>query len=83
LDFGRIIIFVYFTLLTPFIDPKWSWSCNPINNKTHINIWVGDGDLASHTSHALQPIAANCFKHFKTTFTKEKDNNVFDPIIRN
>ncbi len=30
--------------------------------------------LQSHTSHALQPLQMSCFKHFKTTFRKERDN---------
>jgi hypothetical protein len=32
--------------------------------------------LPSHTSHALQPLNVSCFKPFKTTFRKEKDNNM-------
>jgi hypothetical protein len=30
--------------------------------------------LPSHTSHALQPLDVSCFKPFKTTFKKEKNN---------
>jgi hypothetical protein len=30
--------------------------------------------LQSHTSHALQPLQMSCFKPFKTTFRKERDN---------
>jgi hypothetical protein len=32
--------------------------------------------LPSHTSHALQPLDVSCFKPFKTTFRKERDNNM-------
>jgi len=32
--------------------------------------------LPSHTSHALQPLDVSCFKPFKITFRKEKDNNM-------
>jgi hypothetical protein len=32
--------------------------------------------LPSHTSHALQPLDVSCFKPFKTTFKKERDNNM-------
>jgi hypothetical protein len=32
--------------------------------------------LPSHTSHVLQPLDVNCFKPFKTTFKKEKDNSM-------
>jgi hypothetical protein len=30
--------------------------------------------LQAHTSHALQPLDVSCFKPFKITFRKEKDN---------
>jgi hypothetical protein len=33
--------------------------------------------LPTHTSHALQPFDASCFKHLKTTFRKEKDIAMF------
>ncbi len=32
--------------------------------------------LPSHTSHALQPLDVNCFKLFKTTFRKKRNNMV-------
>jgi hypothetical protein len=32
--------------------------------------------LPSHTSHVLQPLDVNCFKPFKTTFEKERTNNM-------
>jgi hypothetical protein len=32
--------------------------------------------LPSCTSHALQPLDVNCFKLFKVTFKKDKDNNM-------
>ncbi len=35
--------------------------------------------LSSHTSCALQPLDVSCFKPFKTTFRKGKDN----AIVRN
>jgi hypothetical protein len=35
--------------------------------------------LSSHTSHALQPLDVHCFKPFKTTFKKERNN----AILRN
>jgi hypothetical protein len=35
--------------------------------------------LLYHTSHALWPLDANCFKPFKKTFKKERDN----AMIRN
>jgi hypothetical protein len=30
--------------------------------------------LQAHTSHVVQPLDVNCFKPFKTTFTKEKNS---------
>jgi hypothetical protein len=32
--------------------------------------------LSTHISHTLQPLNVNCFKPFKLTFKKEKDNNM-------
>jgi hypothetical protein len=32
--------------------------------------------LPSHTFHALQPLDVSCFKPFKITFEKEKDNTM-------
>jgi hypothetical protein len=31
----------------------------------------------SHTSHTLQPLDVNCFKPFKSTFRKERDESMF------
>ncbi len=36
--------------------------------------------LPVHTSHALQLFNVSCFKHFKTTFRKEKDVAMFKSI---
>jgi hypothetical protein len=32
--------------------------------------------LPSHTSHALEPLDVSCFKPFKITFKKKKNNNM-------
>jgi hypothetical protein len=32
--------------------------------------------LPSHTSYVLEPLDVSCFKPFKTTFRKERDNNM-------
>jgi len=32
--------------------------------------------LLTHISHTLKPLNVNCFKPFKATFKKEKDNNM-------
>jgi hypothetical protein len=32
--------------------------------------------LLSYTSYVLQPLDVSCFKPFKTTFKKERDNNM-------
>ncbi len=32
--------------------------------------------LPSHTSHALEPLNVSCFKSFKTSFNKERDNSM-------
>jgi hypothetical protein len=45
-------------------------------HKISTRIWLYMVTLLYHTSHALQPLDVNCFKPFKTTFKKERDNTM-------
>lgn len=43
----------------------------------HNNLgWIDDHPLPSHISHALPSLDVNCFKPFKTTSRKEKNNTM-------